>query len=162
MIGMIAAVTSNGVIGLNNRLPFSYKEDLANFKKVTSNTTVIMGRNTFESIGKPLPNRNNIVVSKSIEFRLNNPNLIIENSLEDAIKIAKDYNKQIWLIGGASIYEKGMEIVDKILLTITPDYIYNSNSVKFPWVNPILFIQNGIETISEEKKLYIVTYTRKN
>jgi dihydrofolate reductase len=161
MIGMIAAVTRNGVIGINNRLPFNYKEDLAHFKKVTTNTTVIMGRNTFESIGKPLPNRNNIIISNSIDFKLDN-NLIIENSLESAIKIAKNYNNPIWLIGGASVYQKGMEVVDKIILTITPDYVDDVNSIKFPWINPMLFIQNEIEILSKDKNLHVVTYTRKN
>jgi dihydrofolate reductase len=161
MIGMIAAVTRNGVIGINNRLPFNYKEDLAHFKKVTTNTTVIMGRNTFESIGKPLPNRNNIIISNSIDFKLDN-NLIIENSLESAIKIAKNYNNSIWLIGGASVYQKGMEVVDKIILTITPDYVDDVNSIKFPWINPMLFIQNEIEILSKDKNLHVLTYTRKN
>ena len=158
---MIAAVTRNGVIGINNRLPFNYKEDLAHFKKVTTNTTVIMGRNTFESIGKPLPNRNNIIISNSIDFKLDN-NLIIENSLESAIKIAKNYNNSIWLIGGASVYQKGMEVVDKIILTITPDYVDDVNSIKFPWINPMLFIQNEIEILSKDKNLHVLTYTRKN
>jgi dihydrofolate reductase len=161
MIGMIAAVTRNGVIGINNGLPFNYKEDLAHFKKVTTNTTVIMGRNTFESIGKPLPNRNNIIISNSIDFKLDN-NLIIENSLESAIKIAKNYNNPIWLIGGASVYQKGMEVVDKIILTITPDYVDDVNSIKFPWINPMLFIQNEIEILSKDKNLHVLTYTRKN
>ncbi len=160
MIGMIAAVSSNGVIGLadKNCLPFNYSEDLKHFRKTTANSIVIMGRKTYESIGKPLPNRRNIVISRIASGLgiLNTEGIEIYSSLESALEACKEDNRDIWLIGGASVYEEGMKFADKIVLTITPDVIKENNVVRFPWINPLLFSISGQEKLSES--LFIISY----
>lgn len=158
MIGMIAAVTSNGVIGVENKLPFNYPEDLKHFKKITNHSTVIMGRKTFESIGKALPNRRNIVISKKI-FQLDNIEMC--KSIDEAIKLSiRDNN--VWFIGGASIYEAGMKYANKIILTITPDIELRTPSIKFPWINPTHFEYKGVSDINDSgtSLLKVATYNR--
>lgn len=139
MIGIICAVSSNGVIGLNGSIPWHYSDDLKHFKKMTLDSTIIMGRHTFKSLGnKPLPNRKNIVVSgvlldktqKDVDFVF---------SIKEALDLA-DKEKNIWFIGGHSIYQEGMLYADEIHLTVVPDIIDNNVPVvKFPWINPIIF-----------------------
>lgn len=114
MITIIAAVAKNGVIGSNNSLPWRLSGDLLFFKQVTLGKPVIMGRKTYESIGKPLPNRTNIVVSKSIQTA---PDILVVNSLEDAICKAKRMNREVMVIGGAQIYKQAMEYANKLYIT---------------------------------------------
>lgn len=155
MIGIIAAVSKNGIIGIKNKLPFNYPEDLAHFKKVTGQSTVIMGRNTFESIGRPLPQRRNIVVTKSTIDKIETA-----TSLADAVKMCQS-NKDIWLIGGFSIYQQGMQVVDKILLTITPDIINEDEAIRFPWINPCVFDLKSINKLQEGSQLLLASYQKK-
>lgn len=114
---IIVAVSENDAIGKDNKLLFHLKEDMQNFKRLTTNNVVIMGRKTYESIGKPLKDRINIVISRS--DNKDEENLIWVHSLEEAIKKAKEYEKDIYIIGGGSIYKEALEkdIVDKIYLT---------------------------------------------
>jgi dihydrofolate reductase len=152
MIRMIAACSSNGVIGVNNSIPFHYSEDLKHFKKSTQNGTVIMGRKTFESMGsKILPNRRNIVITTSSDIKVEN-----YTSLNQALEATHEEDN-IWLIGGASIYQAGMQIADEIVLTITPDVILQENCVKFPWINPLKFSIVETKTLGDNG-LSIVTY----
>lgn len=114
---IIVAVSENDAIGKDNKLLFHLKEDMQNFKRLTTNNVVVMGRKTYESIGKPLKDRINIVISRS--DNKGEGNLIWVHSLEEAIKKAKEYEKDIYIIGGGSIYKEALEkdIVDKIYLT---------------------------------------------
>lgn len=156
MIKIIAATSSNGVIGLSasNSIPFHYPIDMQHFKKMTTGNIVVMGRKTFESIGKPLPNRENIVISKFGKElgQLNIPEIKtfgnIENFFENEKLIIRDTPKDIWFIGGASIYQEGMEYADEIHLTITPDKIIDKDTIKFPWINPLIFSVNSIKQLS--------------
>ncbi len=112
-INMIAAMASNRIVGNNNQLPRHYSQDLQHFKKITSGHIVVMGYNTFLSIGKPLPNRRNIVLSKE-------PIEGIETftSIEDMKKhLELEYIDQIFIIGWASIYRQFLPIADVIYLT---------------------------------------------
>ena len=155
MIGIIAATTSNGVIGIENKLPFNYPEDMGHFKKITTNCIVVMGKNTFYSIGKPLPKRRNIVLTKStIEEVETVP------SLEEALQLCRNDERDIWLIGGAGLYEEGLKFADKVLLTITPDIEERTPNVKFPWINPILFRLDSLNKLSLESELILATYSR--
>ena len=114
---IIVAVSENDAIGKDNKLLFHLKEDMQNFKRLTTSNVVIMGRKTYESIGKPLKDRINIVISRS--DNKDEENLIWVHSLEEAMKKAKEYEKDIYIIGGGSIYKEALEkdIVDKIYLT---------------------------------------------
>lgn len=139
---MIAAVSENGVIGINNEsgghLPWKnkYPEDLKRFKLLTMESTVIMGRKTFESIGsKPLPKRRNIVISSNY---INNLGIECFKSFEQAALQFLEH-ENIWIIGGASLYSKGMSFCNEIDLTLIPENIYDSNAVYFPWINPTVF-----------------------
>jgi len=165
MIGIIAAVTQNGVIGLSdlNILPFDYPEDMKHFKETTINSTVIMGRKTFEGIGRPLPKRRNIVISRIAKGLglLPKEGIDVSSSLDDAIELAKqDSTKDIWIIGGASVYEQGMQYADIIKLTITPDMETRTPAVKFPWINPMMFDCTGIQKFENDSKLLLATYVK--
>jgi dihydrofolate reductase len=114
MISLIAAVSENGVIGVDNKLPWYIPDDLKRFKELTSGNVVIMGRKTYESIGKPLPNRINIVVSRNKE--LNIPGCLVVNSMTQAIQKAGT-DKDIFVIGGGEVYRKSIKFADRIYLT---------------------------------------------
>ncbi len=159
-VKIIACVSSNGVIGKDGNLPFHYSEDLKHFKKMTLNSTIIMGRKTFKSIDcKPLPKRRNIVISHSI---VGIPGIETYSDLEYAISDSLDefMTNDIWLIGGNSIYYEGMKYANEILLTITPDMIQGDNLTFFPWINPKLFKIDDVQQINDESLLKIYKYKR--
>ena len=113
-IFLIAAVDKNLAIGKDGKIPWHIKEDLQYFQKNTLNTAMIMGRSTFDSIGKPLPNRQNIVMTKS---PTNREGIIEVLDAASAIKEAKKASNKISIIGGESIYKEFMPIANKLLLT---------------------------------------------
>ena len=122
-INLILARSVNGVIGNDNKLPWGFiKEDMDFFREMTTGSSVIMGRKTYESIGKPLPNRTNIIVTRDANYRV--PNAIVVNSIDSAVlKCPRD--KDVFVIGGSNIYEQFMarDMVDTIYLTeIDRDY----------------------------------------
>jgi dihydrofolate reductase len=117
MISIIAAIGDNRELGKDNKIPWHIKADMKHFKKLTTGHPVIMGRKTFESIGKPLPNRDNIIVSRDNNFTAEGCKIM--PSLEDAIGYASilDFD-EIFIIGGASIYSQAMKFADKLYLTL--------------------------------------------
>lgn len=123
---LIVAVSRNGVIGLNNQMPWHIPEDLKFFKHQTSEHPIIMGRKTFEGLGRALPNRTNIVITRSTEFSHNN--VIVARSREEANSLAEREAKklgveQYYIIGGAEIYRLFLATASKVLLTrIHQDY----------------------------------------
>lgn len=161
MIAIIAAISSNGVIGQDNKIPFHYSEDFKYFKKRTLDNTVIMGRSTFESIGKPLPDRRNIVITSSTI-----DNVITYKSVREAILMEREildkkspFKKETWVIGGARIYQEALDIgIDKLVLTVTPDYIEGDNTIKFPWINPKKYEVTKHFVLSKEKDLNVFIY----
>lgn len=154
MIKMIAAVSANGVIGQDNKIPWNYPEDMKFFRKMTAGGTVIMGRKTWESIGRPLPKRRNIVVTRSLEPI---PGVELALSVEAAITLAKaplpeitemeseggpvvkTPQPDVWLIGGSSIYREGLKYADEIYLTLIPENVEGEGLIFFPWVNPVVY-----------------------
>ena len=133
MISIIAAISKNQVIGNNNTLPWNVPKDLAWFKKHTLYKSVIMGRLTWESIGIPLPMRENIVISKR---KIDKKGIIWANSIDQAIKLAQ-YNKEIMIIGGGSIYAQTIYQIDKLYLTHLNIHVigdtYFPNYKKIKW-----------------------------
>ena len=116
-VNLITACGKNGEIGLNNKLLWHIPEDFKKFKELTSHSIIIMGRNTFESLPGILPNRFHIVVtSKDLE---ENENVIKCESIEKAIEIAKNLSRNIWIIGGAQIYNYCLEndLIDNVYLS---------------------------------------------
>nr|AIA12339.1 Dihydrofolate reductase [uncultured bacterium] len=127
MIHAIVAMTDSRVIGKRNALPWKLKGDLPRFKKLTSGHTVIMGRNTYESIGRPLPNRHNIVLDfdqRPIE------GAVVCDSITEALRVARSYGTEIFVIGGASIYEQMLPYVEVLHIShVKQDY---EGDVSFP------------------------------
>ena len=110
MFSIIVAIGKNREIGKENKLLWHIPEDLKNFKKITTDKTVIMGRKTFESIGKPLPNRKNIVLSKNGDKELiKEKGIEIYKNLEDLIRDYKNSQEEIFIIGGEQIYKEFLQ-----------------------------------------------------
>lgn len=103
-------------IGFENQLLWHLPKDLKHFKDLTSGHPIIMGRKTYESIGKPLPNRTNIVVSRKKDWF--EEGILIVGSLKEAIKFAKKIDEEVFVIGGGNIYGQTMDIVDKLEVTL--------------------------------------------
>ena len=114
MISIIVAVARNGVIGDRNRLIWHISEDLRRFKAITTGHPVIMGRKTFESLGRPLPNRINVVVTRQTGYRAEG--CVVAGSLEDAIR-RFDPSEEIFVIGGAQIYAQALPLAGRFYLT---------------------------------------------
>ena len=114
MITIIAAAGENNELGRDNDLVWHLPNDFKRFKKLTTGHHIIMGRKTFESFPKPLPNRTHIVISRNHDYK--NENVIVVHAIEEALKIAKN-DPQPFIIGGGEIYRIGMDIADKIELT---------------------------------------------
>jgi dihydrofolate reductase len=120
IISHVVAMSNNLVIGVNNDLPWSLKDDLAHFKKYTTGKIIVMGRKTYESIGRPLPNRVNYVISSTLK---DIEGVSIFTSLEDAIEAAKIYNldqeiaNEIAIIGGGYLFRDSIDSFNKLILT---------------------------------------------
>lgn len=186
-VKIISAISSNGLIGKNGELVVKNKLDMQSFKEKTTGATVIMGRKTFESMGsKTLKNRTNIVISSSI---IESTGVITRTSLKEAIeetneKNIKDkyrrihgYSNNIWLIGGASIYEEGMEYADEIHLTVSKtkvEFTKEDTIARFPVINPMIWraptmsvfyipgYDKGDEFSRTDQDIALYTYKRSN
>ena len=113
MIKIIVAMSKNRVIGNNNELIWKLSSDLKRFKELTTNNPVVMGRKTYESIGRPLPNRRNIIITRNLEYEADGCEIV--SSLEEALLLT---NNDCFIIGGGEIYKQSLEIADKIYLTL--------------------------------------------
>lgn len=120
-LALIAAVAENGCIGIGNKLPWYLPEDLKYFKAVTSGKAVIMGRTTFDSLGRPLPNRTNIVITRNTSFSAPEGVRVV-HSLGEAIALAESVafingNDEIIIMGGGQIYAEALPRIDRMYLT---------------------------------------------
>ena len=115
---MIVALAQNDRgIGRNNKLMWHIPNDLPRFKKITSGHPIIMGRKTYESIGRPLPNRTNIIITRNRSFSA--PGCIVTNSLDKSLEIAKKIEpEEIFIIGGGEIFKQALHLTDKLYLTL--------------------------------------------
>ena len=120
IISHLVALSNNFVIGVNNDLPWKLKKDLQHFSAYTQNKAIVMGRKTFESIGRPLPNRKNIVISSTLNDQ---EGIAIVSSLDQGIKVADQWNKrnteseEVVLIGGGYVFEESKNMVNKLVLS---------------------------------------------
>jgi dihydrofolate reductase len=123
-ISIIVAHDDKRGIGKNNQLLFRISEDLKRFKKITLGHPIIMGRKTHQSIGRPLPARTNIIITRNQDFQ--SPGCLVTHSLAEAIKLAKQKdNQEIFIIGGGQIYQQALDqdLVDKLYITqVKGDY----------------------------------------
>lgn len=156
MITIIAAIAKNGALGKNNQLIWHLPADLQRFKKVTLNHHIIMGRKTYESLGKPLPKRINIVVSRD-------PNYIAEgctvvNSLEAALEAAKE-DPNPYILGGAEIYKQALQFANVLDLTFVHENF--EADAFFPEINPTIWQEVSREDHgADEKNKYDYSFVR--
>lgn len=117
-ISLILAMADNGTIGHNNALPWHLPNDLKFFKESTMGKPIVMGRKTYESIGRPLPGRTNIVISRTLDA-FDIPGCLVFNSLEDAIEHIENtiVSPEIMIMGGAQIYQEALPFMTKLYLT---------------------------------------------
>ena len=156
-ITIIVAASENSVIGYKNALPWHISEDLKNFKKITINHSVIMGRKTFESIGKPLKDRRNIVISRDKTLKIEGIEVV--NSLDDAVCRTKDEN-EIFIIGGEQIYKIALPIATN--MNITRVYSTIEGDAFFPTFENSqwkILSQNDLES-NEGLKFSFIDYER--
>ncbi len=144
-IAMIAAVSENSVIGIDGDMPWYIPSDFAYFKRITMGKPIIMGRKQFETVGKPLPGRVNIVISRQAWYQPEG--VIVINDFEAAIAHAKaialaDGVDEIMVIGGGEIYEMGIKIAQKLYIShvkLRVEVAPNTQSVRFPSILPELW-----------------------
>ncbi len=115
LITLIAAMDQNRLIGKQNQLPWSLSADLRHFRQVTLGKPIIMGRKTFDSIGKPLPGRHNIVISQQLDLTIKDCDVC--HSLDAALQLVSAEN-EVMVIGGAHLFKQSLPIADKMILTI--------------------------------------------
>lgn len=115
-LSVIVAMTEERVIGINNQLPWHLSEDLKRFKKITMGHPIIMGRKTYESIGKPLPGRQNVVVTRNRNYRAEG--VLVVHSIEEALQKCDQNTGEEFIIGGANLFAAAIPKVQKIYLTI--------------------------------------------
>ncbi len=123
----IVAIAKNFAIGKDGKLPWHYSADLKFFKKTTINNAVVMGINTWKSIGKPLPNRLNIVLSRS-ETIENQLSVLLLRSTEEVLALAKYLNCDLFIIGGATTYENFADAIEKWIVTEVSDNAENADT----------------------------------
>ena len=116
MLSIIVAKSKNNVIGKDNKLIWNIPDDLKRFKKLTTNHTIIMGRKTFESLGRVLPNRKHIVLTNDKSYTVDNPNVQIIHDVEELSKYEKD-NQEHFVIGGAMIYKLLLPKCNRLYIT---------------------------------------------
>ena len=133
MLSIVVAKASNDVIGGDNKLLWHISEDLKRFKDITSNHTIIMGRKTFESLPKILPNRHHIVITRDKNFKVDSEEVTIVNDISDIISKFKDSEEEFFVIGGGEIYKTLMPHCKKLYLTrVYKDF---EGDTKFPVIN---------------------------
>jgi len=154
MITIIAAIAKNNALGKDNKLIWYLPADLKRFKQVTLNHHIIMGRKTFESLGKPLPNRTSIIISRNKNYKVEG--CIVVNSLEEAIKAAaKDENP--FILGGAEIYRQAIDIADKLDLTFV-HHTFDADAF-FPKIDTTIWKETSRQDFkADEKNKYAYSF----
>lgn len=159
-ITLVAAIASNNVIGKENSLPWNIPEDLKRFKQMTSGHTILMGRKTFDSIGRPLPNRQNIVMTKDENFEQEGIKVI--NDFDEALELIKESNEDVFVIGGSKIYELFEPVANSLAITrILKDF---EGDAFFPDINWDLWQIEREENFFDEKsniECKLIEYTKK-
>lgn len=159
MITIIAAIANNNALGKDNQLIWHLPADLKRFKQVTLNHHIIMGRKTFESLGKPLPKRTNIVITRNKNY--NAEGCIVVNSLQEAIEAAKE-DENPFILGGAEIYNQAIEIADQLDLTFV-HHAFDADAF-FPEIDTTIWKETLRENFkADEKNKYdysFVTYLK--
>lgn len=153
MIGLIVARSKNNVIGKNGEIPWKIKGEQKKFRELTTGNVVIMGRKSYEEIGHPLPNRKNIIVSKTKNFT--GENLVTVGSLQEAIDISR--GEKIYIAGGYGLFEEALPLVDTMYITEV-DMVIENGDVFFPEFDcnefDVTIGENGGEDIKYTRTVY--------
>ncbi len=160
MTTIIAAIAAHNALGKDNDLIWHLPADLIRFRKRTTGHHIIMGRNTYESIGKPLPNRTTVIITRNQEYKA--PGCVVVHSMQEALTIAKN-DPQPFIIGGAQIYDEAILFADQ--LDITEVHAEFEADVFFPKIDLKLWKEIKRETFSSDEKnqhsYSFVRYVRK-
>ena len=160
MLSIIVAKSKNNVIGKNNKLIWHIPDDLKRFKTLTTGHTIIMGRKTFESIGRVLPNRNHVVLTRDKNYKINNENVQVVTDISKIDKFINDNNEN-FVIGGESIYKTLIDKCQKLYITqINKDF---DGDAYFPQIDDNKFkITEQIKGPKDENNFdyYYITYQR--
>lgn len=151
---IVAAVGRNGVIGVDGGLPWRIPEDLARFKRLTMGQALVMGRATFESIGRPLPGRTNIILTRRTDWEAEGAE--VAASLDEAIAMASSRHQIVFVAGGSEVYEAALPMADR--LEITEVDAEPEGDTWFPPIDPSLWEESHRE---EHPGFSFVTYERK-
>lgn len=157
-LSIIVAIANNQVIGVNNTLPWHLPEDLNRFRALTTGHHIIMGRKTYESLGRLLPGRTTVIVTRNKDYQLEGA--LIAHSLETALALCKN-DDEVFLIGGAELYQDGLKLADKLYLTKV-DLTVDGDAF-FPEFDLNLWQESSRETHTSAKGLPFsyITYIRK-
>lgn len=160
MVTIIAAIAANNALGKDNQLIWHLPADLKRFKKTTLNHAVIMGRKTYESLGKPLPNRTNILITRDKNYKVEG--CLVVNSLNEALKVAAEVYENPFILGGAEIYKQAMPFTDKLDITFVHHQF--EADVFFPEINKTIWKETSRENFeADENNKYdysFVTFER--
>ena len=148
MISLIVAMGKNREIGKENQLLWHLPKDLKHFKDLTSGHPIIMGRKTYESIGKPLPNRTNIVISRRNDWF--EEGILIVGSIKEAVKFAKKIDEEVFIIGGGNIYEQTIDLADKLEVTLV-DAVLDADTF-FPKIDEKIWQKTDEECHQKDEK----------
>jgi len=145
IVSAIVAATENWVIGKGNEIPWYLSNDFKYFKRTTMGHHIIMGRHTYLSIGRPLPKRTNVIITRNPFYAVNN--CLVTHSIHEALELALDNGEtEAFIIGGGSVYEHAMQYLDKIYLTVVHTEL--EGDTYFPKLKP----EEWQETSSESHK----------
>lgn len=155
IVTMVVAIAENHAIGKDNQLLWHLPKDLKHFKQITAGHTIIMGRKTFDSMGKPLPNRRNIVITRNEDLELTGAEVV--TNMDAALALASS-EEEVFIIGGAEIYKMAMSLTDKIYLTV----VHHSfeGDAYFPEIDPDIWEETASEHHeTDDKHQYKFTYS---
>jgi dihydrofolate reductase len=156
IVSFIVAMAQNRVIGIDQKLPWHIPLDLKRFKKITSGHVVIMGRKSYDALGKPLPNRENVVITRQ---NLEIPGVRVVHTVEEALKPYRKTDKEIFILGGGEIFTEALPLADKIYLTlIEKDF---KGDAHFPETDWSLFEKTFEESHSEPVPFKFIDYQRR-
>ena len=145
-ISLIVAMAANRVIGLDNKMPWHLSADLKKFKAITMGSPIVMGRKTYESIGRPLPGRSNIIISRNLDYQ--QTDCLVFNDIKTAIEASSKDAEEIFIIGGAELYKATLPHADNLYLTvINQDF---DGDTFFPEIDFKVWTEASREDISDD------------
>lgn len=158
MLGLIVAYDKNRVIGNKGKIPWRIPGEQRRFKELTTGNVVIMGRRSYEEIGRPLPNRENIIISNTKQFQ--GERLYTAGSLQEALKLAEQFTGDCYIAGGGRLYQEALPLVEKMFITEV-EWEVPEGDTYFPEFDSASFVRQVEEEVPGDIPYRYVTYTRK-